>query len=31
MANNLFSKQMANREVADLIFQEYKQKTHFFM
>lgn len=29
MANNLFSKQMANREVADLIFQEYKTKNPF--
>lgn len=29
MANNLFSKQMANREVADMIFQEYKTKKIF--
>lgn len=29
MANNLFSKQMANREVADMIFQDYKTKKPF--
>ena len=29
MANNLFSKHMANREVADMIFQEYKTKKIF--
>lgn len=29
MANNFFSKQMANREVADMIFQDYKTKKIF--